>query len=209
MSEISATTIARNRYATEDANRILLYNYNGCENMTIPQLVNAICVRSASYLERSSAVQMNMLTQGSDTVERLTYYAEWVLDGIDSEENAQEWEAKWADRRKNFDTVRPTYKEMTEFLQELGVTGLTDVSGMTAEQDAAKLEALSKSYKDKMAYYDNFEKQIMNVTATNDRVAIELQTCISRRDAVYDIATTVTTHFGKSSMNTASAFGNR
>lgn len=205
MSEISATSIAVNRYAAEGSDRIYLYNYNGCEEMTIPQLVNAICVRSAAYLERSSAVQMNVLTQGSDTLERLTYYAEWVLDGVDSEANAKAWEAKWKDRRKGFDSVRPTYKEMTEFLQGLGVEGLPDVSTWTDAQDAAKIAELTAP-KAKMTYYTYMEQQIMNVNAANDRVAVELQTAISRRDAVYDIATTVVTHFGKSSINTASAF---
>jgi hypothetical protein len=58
---IEASQIATNRYAPAGSRAINLYSTGTAENLTLGQLVSAVCIRTAGALEEQSVNKMNMI----------------------------------------------------------------------------------------------------------------------------------------------------
>lgn len=56
---------AVNRYAPEGCEEISLYNTETASGLTLPQLIQAICLRTAAAHEAQSVVKMNAMTANS------------------------------------------------------------------------------------------------------------------------------------------------
>ncbi len=88
---ISSVQIATNRNAPAGSEAINLYSYEYASNLTIVQLVQAVCLRSAATCEKRSVIKMNMMASGSETLDCAADWLKKIADGS----------ANWTDA-KNF-----------------------------------------------------------------------------------------------------------
>lgn len=75
MSTIDTVAIGTNRYAPAGSAAINMYVMPDSGMMTIGQLVQAACMRSAAAHEAQSVLKMNQMTNGSTTLQQA---AEWL-----------------------------------------------------------------------------------------------------------------------------------
>ena len=101
---IEANMIAVNRYAPEGSKAINLYSTSTAENLTVGQLVSAICIRTACALEEQSVNKMNLMNANTETLDQASAYLQQI-----AESTLTDW------------TSAKDYLEST-----LGVTGLPD-----------------------------------------------------------------------------------
>ena len=86
---IQATQIATNRYAPTGSDAIFLYDSNQASALTLGQLAQAVCLRSAAAYERQSVTKMNMMAAGS---QKLDDAADWL-------KRIAEGTANWTDAK--------------------------------------------------------------------------------------------------------------
>ena len=101
---IEANAIAVNRYAPEGSKAINLYSTSTAENLTVGQLVSAICIRTACALEEQSVNKMNRMNANTEKLEQASTYLQQI-----AESTLTDW------------TSAKDYLESA-----LGVTGLPD-----------------------------------------------------------------------------------
>ena len=85
---IEATQIATNRYAPAGSRAINLYSTGTAENLTLGQLVSAVCIRTAGALEEQSVNKMNMMSVGTEKLEKASVYMQEI-----AEETMPDWAA--------------------------------------------------------------------------------------------------------------------
>ena len=85
---IEATQIATNRYAPAGSEVINLYSTGAAENLTLGQLVAAVCVRTAGALEEQSINKMNLMNVGTEKLEKASLYMQEI-----AEERMSDWAA--------------------------------------------------------------------------------------------------------------------
>ena len=78
---IQASQIATNRYAPVGSDAINLYSTGTAENLTIGQLVASVCVRTAGALEEQSVNKMNMMSVGTEKLEKASTYMQAIVEG--------------------------------------------------------------------------------------------------------------------------------
>ena len=83
---IEATQIATNRYAPAGREAINLYSTGTAENLTLGQLVSAICIRTAGALEEQSVNKMNMMSVGTEILDKASSYMQQI-----AEETLSDW----------------------------------------------------------------------------------------------------------------------
>ena len=83
---IEATQIATNRYAPAGSRAINLYSTGTAENLTLGQLVSAVCIRTAGALEEQSVNKMNMMSIGTEKLEKASLYMQEI-----AEETMSDW----------------------------------------------------------------------------------------------------------------------
>ena len=86
---IENVQIAMNRYAPTGSDAIFLYDCNQASALTLGQLVQAVCLRSAAAYERQSVTKMNMMAAGS---QKLDDAADWL-------KRIAEGTANWTDAK--------------------------------------------------------------------------------------------------------------
>ena len=86
---INNVQIATNRYAPTGSDAINLYSYDYASNLTLGQLVQAVCLRSAATYERQSVTKMNLMASGS---QKLDDAADWL-------KRIAEGTANWTDAK--------------------------------------------------------------------------------------------------------------
>ena len=177
MSEISATTVAVNRYAPEGSEAVQLYNYNGAEGLTLGQLCAAFSLRRAALLENQSVGIMNRIVAGSDRLDMLSDYAQRAVkaDALDAGARAS------------------LYDEIKAYLGGIG----TDTSTLPANLDG---------YENRMSMFTAIKTKLDEGTSTVDRLAISLETAVTRRDTVYAMSTTIVKHYTASCLSQARVF---
>ena len=84
---IEVSQIATNRYAPAGSRAINLYSTGTAENLTLGQLVSAVCIRTAGALEEQSVNKMNMMSIGTEKLEKAS---------VDMQEIAEETMSDWA-----------------------------------------------------------------------------------------------------------------
>ena len=85
---IEATQIATNRYAPAGSEAINLYSTGAADNLTLGQLVSAVCIRTAGALEEQSVNKMNMMSVGTEKLEKASVYMQEI-----AEERMSDWAA--------------------------------------------------------------------------------------------------------------------
>ena len=131
---IEATQIATNRYAPAGSQAINLYSTGAADNLTLGQLVSAVCIRAAGALEEQSVNKMNMMSVGTEKLEKASVYMQEI---------AEERMSDWATAKAYLtDTI--------------GVTGLPDDSSTYEKRMQAvnaikeKLEAMTQQAQEDM-----------------------------------------------------------
>lgn len=81
MPTITPVEIAKNRYAPIGSESITLYSTAGSPEMTIGQLVQAVCLQSAAVYEGQSVVKMNKMTSGSVALQQGAEWLEAIAKG--------------------------------------------------------------------------------------------------------------------------------
>jgi len=69
------------RNVASEYSAIELYNFNGAEDLTLSQLVVALCVRAGAVFERDAVVQLNLMNSGVSNAEELATWGDQVLEG--------------------------------------------------------------------------------------------------------------------------------
>ena len=81
---IESIQIATNRYAPAGSEQVLMYDTGASGPLTLGQLVQAVCIRTAAALEAQSVNKMNTMTAGSvkldDAAGWLTKIAQGTAD---------------------------------------------------------------------------------------------------------------------------------
>ena len=85
---IESTQIATNRYAPQGSEAINLYSTGAADNLTLGQLVSAVCIRTAGALEEQSVNKMNMMSFGTEKLEKASVYMQEI-----AEERMSDWAA--------------------------------------------------------------------------------------------------------------------
>lgn len=85
---IESNQIAVNRYATEGSQSINLYSTGTAEDLTLGQLVAAVCIRTAGALEEQSVNKMNIMNIGVEQLDKASVYMQQVAD-----ESMSDWAA--------------------------------------------------------------------------------------------------------------------
>ena len=85
---IEVSQIAVNRYAPEGSQAINLYSTETAGNLTLGQLVAAVCIRTAGALEEQSVNKMNMMSIGTEQLEKASSYMQQI-----AEETMSDWAA--------------------------------------------------------------------------------------------------------------------
>jgi len=177
---IEAVSIGDLSVPTNDGPALLgsvrLYDYGGCEGLTLGQLVNAVCVHTGVAIEDQTVNKMNIITVNARKLRAESQVLATIVDGS-----------------CNYDSVLdlPGYEGMTyrDFLQnELKLT----IGGDGTLPDKLK------TYNERMKVFTAL-KEILNSDATaSQRDMIDLQTYESRRDVAYSTATNVVKNLGMS-----------
>ena len=82
---IESNQIAVNRYAPEGNQAINLYSTETADNLTLSQLVAAVCIRTAGALEEQSVNKMNMMSIGTEQLDKASVYMQQIAEGTMSD----------------------------------------------------------------------------------------------------------------------------
>ena len=78
---ISNIQIATNHYAPVGSEAILMYDTGASGPLTLGQLVQAVCLRSAAINETQSVMKMNTMTAGSEKLETASSWLSQIVKG--------------------------------------------------------------------------------------------------------------------------------
>jgi hypothetical protein len=81
MAMIDTIQIATNRYAPEGSDAINMYATSASGPLTLGQVVQAACLRSAAALEAQSVLKMNKMTEGSVLLDEAADWLGPIADG--------------------------------------------------------------------------------------------------------------------------------
>lgn len=190
MSQIESVQVAYNPCGGAGAaTEVNLFNYNGCEGLTLGQLVSAICVRVGVALEMECVNKTNVL---SWTTRRLKALAE-TLDGVMKGE--MNYDSRLTSEGYAGMTVRDFLTGVMEYtIQKPG-----------KENDAA-LPASLDMMTDRLTFYERVKGKMDSDTSTSQKDMVDLQTYISRRDVAYSTATNSVRTLGATLQGTAANF---
>ena len=165
---IGNVQIATNRYAPTGSDAINLYSYDYASNLTLGQLVQAVCLRSAATYERQSVMKMNVMASGSQTLDEAADWLKRIAEGT----------ANWTDA-KSF------------LVSRMGIDAnvLPDALEKTPTDQRCSYDKrmqAAKALQDKMNLLAQRQQEDM----------IDLQTYESRRDVVYSTATNIVKNTG-------------
>ena len=86
---IESIQIATNRYAPAGSEAIQMYDTGASGPLSLGQLVQAVCIRSAAAYEAQSVIKMNAMTAGSAKLDAAAAWLPRIVDGS----------ANWTDAR--------------------------------------------------------------------------------------------------------------
>ncbi len=78
---IESIQIATNRYAPAGSDAILMYDTGASGALTLAQLVQAVCIRSAAAYEAQSVNKMNLITKNAELIETGAQWVERLANG--------------------------------------------------------------------------------------------------------------------------------
>ncbi len=180
MSVIEAVELRQTSVPADGENVALggisLYNYGGCENLTLGQLVTAVCVHAGVALEDQTVNKMNIITVNA---RRLRAEAKVVTDILSGS------------------------GDYSSVLHIDGYEGMTYRQFLTGELgleigEYGTLPNTLSSYDDKMRVFLALKEKMNSDATASQQDMIDLQTYESRRDVAYATATNVVKNIGMS-----------
>ena len=78
---IESIQIATNRYAPAGSEAIQMYDTGTSGPLTLGQLVQAVCIRTAAVVEAQSVTKMNTMTAGSLQLDTASSYLSQIVQG--------------------------------------------------------------------------------------------------------------------------------
>ena len=175
---ISNVQIATNRYAPAGSEAILMYDTGASGPLTLGQLVQAVCLRTAAVLESQSVVKMNTMTEGSVQLATAATYLTQIVQGT----------ADWTAAKTYLTgTLRILESDLPDRIDEYQgqTTSAYDRRMQAAKVLKAKMDALTQSQQEDM---------------------IDLQTRVNRRDVAFSTSSNGVRALGTSSMGNAQNF---
>jgi len=185
---IQIETIGTNRYAPAEASDIVLYAFNGVEDLTLAQLVMAVCIRQAALIERQSVVKMNEINESASWLSALALAGDRVCTAGSLDASLDLTSSGYVPRDGNLRTT------LRRFLVD------------EARVDAAALPATIQAADDKVKVFSMIENLISNASTTNQEQMIDLQSLLSRRDSTYNMSASCVKKLGTTMTATAGNF---
>ena len=187
-SSIQLEKIATSYYAPENASAVNLYVFNGVYDMTLAQLVSAVCIRQAALIEQFSVYKMNDVNASASYISALSLVGEKILEKTQLSATVDLTETGYVPKRVK---MKCTIKE---FL----------IDEMQLEE--SQLPANLKSTDNKTKAFALLKNPISQATTTNQEQTIDLQSLLSRRDSTYNMSASVIKKLGTSMQITAGNF---
>ena len=175
---IESIQIATNRYAPAGSDPILMYDTGASGPLTIGQLVQAVCIRTAAVVEAQSVTKMNSMTAGSLQLETAAGYLSQIVQGT----------ADWTAAKAYLTgTLGIPASDLPDRIDEYDgqTTCAYDRRIQAANALKAKMDALTQSQQEEM---------------------IDLQTLVNRRDNAYSTSSNVVRALGTSASDNAANF---
>ena len=172
---------------------INLYAYGDSENLTLGQLVNAICCRAGMALETEVVVITNRVCAHTDKLKGLTQIIQTLVAGSED----------------GYDTVF----DIDGYGTMAARAFLTDVLGykipvMDGDETGKEgnLPAAVKTPNQRLNLYSALKTKMESMTTQSQQMMIDIQVGISRRDVVFTTATNVVQTLGGVLQTTASNY---
>ena len=173
---IQATQIATNRYAPAGADAIRLYGNDLAQGLTLIQLVQQVCLRSAAAQEAQSVIKMNMMAAGSQTLDEAAGWLEKIIAGTANWPDAKDFLVKTMKISEN--SLPPSLRDEKNRLYY-----------------PYQIQA-AKALQEKMGLLAQTQQEDM----------IDLQTLVNRRDVAYSTSSGVVRAMGQSMVQDAANF---
>ena len=188
MSEILIETVGTNRYAPAAAQSVDTYIYNGSADMTLGQLVMAVCIRRAAALETASVEKMNELNATNVKLQAYSKVME-QLATADSLDTAIDIASTGFTPSKVSRTAT-----IREFLvTECGISSTSLPSSLSTSADREKA-------------IDALKALVDPLSQTSQEQTIDLQSLVSRRDVTYNTSSATVKRLMQDQLNVASNF---
>ena len=178
MPTIDVVPIAVNRYAPAGSEAITMYDTGASGPLTIGQLVQAVCLRSAAVYEAQSVIKMNMMTSGSEKLDRASSYLERIMSG----------NLDWNECKTYLTTV-------------LGIPA-SALPDRIDEYDGATKSA----YDRRMQAATALKEKVDALTQSQQEDMIDLQSLVNRRDNACSTSSNIVRTLGNSSADNAQNF---
>ena len=175
---IEPIQIAVNRYAPEGSEKILMYDTGASGPLTLGQLVQAVCIRTAAAHEAQSVIKMNVMAGGSDKLSTASEYLSQIVKGT----------ADWP-------VVR------AYLVNTLGI----DSASLPDRIDEYEGETTS-AYDRRIQAANALKAKVDNLAQDQQENMIDLQTLVNRRDNAYATSSNVVRALGTSQMDNAQNF---
>lgn len=176
---IESVSIGVNRNGDPTAS-VNLYSYGEAKNLTLGQLVNAVCCRAGFALETESVALVNFMTSRTRRLKAASTVMETLVSGAE----------------KGYDTELQLegYGTMTAraFLRDVMGYSFKSADGT----GAGSLPYSVETENDQLAVYTVMKKDLDAMTTESQTRMIDLQSCMSRRDVVFATATNVVQTLG-------------
>lgn len=188
MSSIKVETIGKSYYAPEGAEKIQLYAFNEARDLTLGELVMAICFRKCESVERQAVVTMNKINETAVWLETLSVLLEDIV-------KRRTLTTTFNTKKTGYTPVKLGDKPCTYqnfLIYEVGLT--CPVPDQLASLD----EQL------KMAA--RLEDPINQATTNNQEQMVELQSILSRRDSTFNTSAATVKKLGSTMSAIAANF---
>lgn len=153
---------------------ISIYGYAGME-LTLGQLVNAICSHVGAALEMQSVSKMNRITRDADKLKGMSEIVEKLVSG----------------EVTSYDALMTTEGYTTTTMKSFLENTLGYVIGAEGS-----LPATLDSYAKRLQVYRAMKEKLDAATTASQQDMIDLQTYISRRDVAFETATNIVRTLG-------------
>ena len=187
MEQIQVQKIGVSHYAPSGANAINLYATATASELTLPQLVAAVSLRTAAHLEARSVTKMNAVTAETSLMTALGNVTKQLAACNVS------WETP-CDLPDGYEARSEKFRERN-----------TIKNFMVYECDIAESSLPSKLslFDDYMAAFAQLKPVIDSKTTVSQETMIQIQTCLSRRDIAFQTSSNIIKSFGVSMQNAA------
>ena len=175
---IESIQIATNRYAPAGSEAIQMYDTGASGPLTLGQLVQAVCLRSAATYEAQSVVKMNVMTEGSTKLDTASSYLTQIVQGT----------ADW--------TAAKAYLTGT-----LGIPAsdlpdrIDEYSGQTTSAYDRRMQAATA-----------LKEKVDALTQSQQEDMIDLQSLVNRRDNACSTSSNIVRALGSSVADNAQNF---